>query len=399
MPSVRDYGVVFGAAAGATFVVTGIMRWIAPHIGAIVQPSDRRVHERPTPTLGGVAMFVGLVAGVVTAWKMDVFNDQLAPGAESIGMLLAALIILLVGLIDDIRDISPPAKLAGMVLAGSILSFAGIGIVVFRVPFLGVTPLTPDLSALITVLWVVGMANAINLIDGLDGLAAGIVGIAAVTFFFYALRLSDEHIILTDNPGALVAAITAGLCLGFLPHNARGFGGNPARIFMGDAGALMLGLLMAVSTTVVGGRNEQAFSGQSFFFYAPIFIPLVILGVPLLDALFAIVRRTARRRGVATADKDHLHHRLMRIGHGHRRSVLILWAWTMLLSGFVLYPTYNHGRGDAMVPTGIAALGLLLYTVLHPDIRQGRAERRDGQDAGGDKTNVVHIDPNRRTGS
>jgi UDP-GlcNAc:undecaprenyl-phosphate/decaprenyl-phosphate GlcNAc-1-phosphate transferase len=393
MPSVRDYGVVFGVAAAVTFIVTGLMRWIAPRIGAIVQPDDRRVHQRPTPTLGGVAMFLGLVAGVVTAWKMDVFDSQLAPGAESYGMLLAALIILLVGLVDDIREISPPAKVAGMVLAGSVLSFAGIGIVVFRVPFLGVTPLTPDLSALITVVWVVGMANAINLIDGLDGLAAGIVGIAAVTFFFYALRLSHEAVILPENPGALIAAITAGLCLGFLPHNF-----NPARIFMGDSGALMLGLLMAVSTTVVGGRNEQAFSGQSFFFYAPIFIPLVILGVPLLDALFAIVRRTARRRGVATADKDHLHHRLMRIGHGHRRSVLILWAWTMLLSGFVLYPTYNHGRGDAMVPTGIAALGLLLYTVLHPDIRQGRADRREGQDAG-DKTNVVQLDPNRRTGS
>ena len=151
-----------------------------------------------------------------------------------------------------------------MVLAGSVLSFAGIGIVVFRVPFLGVTPLTPDLSALITVLWVVGMANAINLIDGLDGLAAGIVGIAAATFFFYALRLSDEHVILTDNPGALVAVITAGLCLGFLPHNF-----NPARIFMGDAGALMLGLLMAVSTTMVGGRNEQAVLGPVVLLLRP----------------------------------------------------------------------------------------------------------------------------------
>jgi len=394
MPSVRDCGVVFGVAAAATFIATGIMRWIAPHIGAIVAPDARRVHERPTPTLGGVAMFVGLLAGVVTAWRMDAFKDQLAPGAESFGMILGALIILLVGLVDDIREISPPAKVAGMVLAGTVLSFAGIGIVVFRVPFLGVTPLTPDLSALITVLWVVGLANAINLIDGLDGLAAGIVGIAAVTFFFYALRLAHENVILHENPGALVAAITAGLCLGFLPHNF-----NPARIFMGDAGALMLGLLMAVSTTVVGGRNEQAFSGQSFFFYAPIFIPIVILGVPMLDSLFAIVRRTARRRHVSTPDKDHLHHRLMRIGHGHRRSVLILWAWTMLLSGFVLYPTYNHGRGDAMVPTGIAALGLLLYTVLHPDIRQGRAERRDGQDNAGDGTNVVQLDKNRRTGS
>ena len=175
------------------------------------------------------------------------------------------------------------------------------------------------------------MANAINLIDGLDGLAAGIVGIAAVAFGFYSYRLLGDGVLVADNPGPLIATITAGVCCGFLPHNF-----NPARIFMGDAGALFLGLLMAVSTSTVGGQNDAAYSGQSFFFYAPIFIPLVILGVPLFDAAFAIVRRTARRAGVATADKDHLHHRLMRLGHGHRRSVLILWAWTILLSGFVL---------------------------------------------------------------
>jgi len=130
--------------------------------------------------------------------------------------------------------------------------------------------------------------------------------------------------------------------------------------------------LMAVSTMVIGGRTSQSFSGQAYFFFAPIFIPLVILGVPILDTVLAIVRRASRRRGIASADKDHLHHRLMRLGHGQTRSVLILWAWTALLSGFVLYPTYNEGRGDAFVPTGIAALGLALYTLLHPGARQGR---------------------------
>jgi UDP-GlcNAc:undecaprenyl-phosphate GlcNAc-1-phosphate transferase len=151
---------------------------------------------------------------------------------------------------------------------------------------------------------------------------------------------------------------------------------------MGDAGALVLGLLMAVSTMMVGGRTSVSFSGQAYFFFAPIFIPLVILGVPILDTLLAIVRRASRRKGIAEADKDHLHHRLMRLGHGQRRSVLILWGWTALLSGFVLYPTYNEGRGDALVPTGIAAMGLLLYTVLHPGVRQGQAAN------GGDDPNL-----------
>jgi UDP-GlcNAc:undecaprenyl-phosphate GlcNAc-1-phosphate transferase len=128
---------------------------------------------------------------------------------------------------------------------------------------------------------------------------------------------------------------------------------------------------------VVGGRTSVSFSGQAYFFFAPIFIPLVILGVPILDTALAIVRRASRRKGIASADKDHLHHRLMRLGHGQRRSVLILWAWTALLSGFVLYPTYNEGRGDALVPTGIAALGLGLYTLLHPGARQERSTNGD----------------------
>ncbi len=140
---------------------------------------------------------------------------------------------------------------------------------------------------------------------------------------------------------------------------------------MGDTGALGLGLLMAASTMVVGGRTDQEFSGQTFFFFAPLLIPLFILGVPILDTLFAIVRRASRRQGVTSADKDHLHHRLMRLGHGHRRSVLILWGWSALLSFFVLYPTYT-GEGDAIVPVGVAALSLLLFTLFHPGLRQAR---------------------------
>lgn len=160
------------------------------------------------------------------------------------------------------------------------------------------------------------------------------------------------------------------MCLGFLPFNV-----HQAKIFMGDSGALLLGQLMAVSTAVVGGRVTPdvsagtAASGQTYFFFAPLFIPLVVLGVPIIDLLFAVIRRAARRKGFSTADKGHLHHRLMALGHGHRRSVTILWLWTALLSGLVLYPTYS-GRGNGLVPFGIAALGLLLFTVLHPSTRR-----------------------------
>jgi UDP-GlcNAc:undecaprenyl-phosphate GlcNAc-1-phosphate transferase len=253
-----------------------------------------------------------------------------------------------------------------MVLAGSILVRFGVSILFLRIPLYDLVLLSPDLSALITVLWVVGMANAVNLVDGLDGLAAGIVAIAAGSFFLYSEQLIDAGVIGEDNIGPLIAVITLGICLGFLPHNF-----NPARIFMGDGGALLLGLLMASSTIAVGGSQNEPFSGQVYFFFAPLFIPLFILGVPIIDTLFAIIRRASRRSGVATADKEHLHHRLMRLGHGQRRSVLILWLWTALLSGVVLYPTYT-GKGDAIVPIGILALALLLFTLFAPGVREAR---------------------------
>ena len=219
---------------------------------------------------------------------------------------------------------------------------------------------------LVTLCWVVGMANAINLIDGLDGLAAGITAIASGAFLLYALRLDDVGVLVPGNVGPLVAVVTLGACLGFLPWNV-----HPARIFMGDCGALMLGVLMAASTMSVGGSTDATFSGQSFFFLAPLFIPLVILGVPMLDTVFAIVRRASSRAGVATADKGHLHHRLLKLGHGHRRAVFILWAWTALLSGAVLFPALA-GRGDALVPLAMAGLALILYTVFHPGARKAR---------------------------
>ena len=356
--------IIFAVAFLVTLVLTPVVRRVAVRLGAVVKPDERRVHTRATATLGGAAMLAGFLAAMAVAWRLGEFTAVFDASTEPLGVVIAAVIIFLVGLIDDFREVSAPAKIAGMVLAGSVLSVAGVSIVFSRIPFADLVVLTPDLSALLTVAWVVGMANAVNLIDGLDGLAAGLVAIAAGTFFFYGERLGDVGVISPGNLGPLVALITAGICLGFLPHNF-----HPAKIFMGDGGALLLGLLMAASTISVGGSSNQPFSGQVYFFFAPLFIPLFILGVPILDTLFAIVRRATKRAGVASADKEHLHHRLMRLGHGQRRSVFILWAWTAALSMFVLYPTYT-GKGDALVPLGVVVLGFGLYVFLGAGFRR-----------------------------
>ena len=375
MPGVLAYLVVGGAAAVATGLATPLARQFAERSGLLTAPDDRDVHDLPTPSIGGPAMLVGLLAGALVAWLIGDFDAVFATRAEMLGVLVAATIMCAVGVVDDVRPVSAPAKLAGMVLAGSTLSLVGVSLVVLRIPFVDVVLLSPDLSALATVLWVVLLANALNLIDGLDGLATGIVAIAATTFVLYAVRLGNEGLLFEGNPGALIAVLVAGICVGFLPHNV-----HPARIFMGDGGALMLGLLMAASTVSVGGRTDAAYSGQSFFFFAPLVIPLVILGVPLFDMLFAVVRRAATPGlSVTVADKDHLHHRLLRLGHGHWRAVLILWAWTALLSGFVLWPTYS-GRGDTVVPIGIAGVCLGLFTVLHPRLRAVRPENGKRQE-------------------
>ncbi len=371
MPSLSAYLVVGGAAALVTFVCIPVVIRLSPRFGAMVQPTDRHVHTRPTSTAGGAAMILGVVVAAAVAAVHPAFSDVMAARTEMVGVIVAACVMWSVGFVDDLREISPPAKIAGMVLSGSILSLTGVSILVFRVPFFDMLFLSADWSFFVTVVWVIGMANVVNLIDGLDGLAAGIVAIAAATVLLYALRLGDEAVLDPANPGALWAVIALGVCIGFLPHNV-----HPARIFMGDGGALLLGLLMAASTMSVGGRTSAEFSGQAFFFFAPIFIPLVILGVPILDTLWAILRRTISRQGFSTADKKHLHHRLMNLGHGHRRAVLILWAWTALLSAMVLYPTYT-GEGDAIVPIGILALALGLFSVLHPRLRPVMPSRTD----------------------
>ena len=376
MPSTTSYLFIGLVAAVATFVFTPLVGGVARRVGWVAQPAERRIHTVATPDVGGIAMFVGLVAALAAARLNDRFDVIFARnGDEPRGLLFGAAVIFLVGLIDDIREISAPAKVIGTIAAAAVLTYYGVTMFYFRVPFVDVFTVTDDWVLLITVIWLLGMTQAINLIDGLDGLAAGIVAIGALAFFIYSLRLASVQLLPSPSIGPLVAIITVGICVGFLPHNF-----NPARIFMGDGGALLLGLLLAVSTSVVGGRADpnpsRGYAGQTYFFLAPLFIPLFILGVPILDTLFAIIRRATRRQGVATADKRHLHHRLMEMGHGQRRSVVILWAWTALLSAFVLYPVLTQSF-VSYVPIGGAMLGLLLYTLFHPQIRRNRAASED----------------------
>ena len=369
MPSVAAYLLIGGLAAVVTFGATPIVGRIARRFGWVYLPNERTVHTEPLPDVGGLAMFIGFVVALVTAWALDVFDPLFASNSEPLGVLIAAIIIFGTGFIDDVRELSAPAKVFGTVLAGVALVYFGVVMDSFRLPYLGETILSDDLKPLVTVLWLVGMSQAINLIDGLDGLAAGVVAIGAFAFFLYSQELTARDLLLPSNVGPLFAIIAVGVCVGFLPHNF-----NPARIMMGDGGALLLGLLLAVSTSVVGGRADSFGSetiGTTYFFLAPIAIPLLILGVPIFDTAFAIVRRATSRSSLATADKGHLHHRLMNLGHGHRRSVLILWTWTALLSAFVLYPVLTD-QNPEYLPFGIAALGIALFTLLHPSVIEQR---------------------------
>jgi UDP-GlcNAc:undecaprenyl-phosphate GlcNAc-1-phosphate transferase len=396
---VGGYAVVLLVAALTTFALTPLVRKLAVRIGAIVPPNPRGVHSRAMPTLGGAAMFLGFLVAMAVASQIPQFSEMFDGSSEPAGLMLGAGVMFAVGALDDLRDVSPPAKIAGMVLAGSLLSLFGVSMLFFQVPFAGwdTVVLSADLAPLITVIVVVLFANAINLIDGLDGLAAGIVIIAGSALFLYSDRLFKNGFLEGSNIAPLVAVVAVGVCVGFLPFNF-----NPARIFMGDAGALFLGLLLATTTITIGGRADYQYTGIKYFFFAPLFIPIVILGVPIIDTAFSFVRRVARRQSFAVADKDHLHHRLMRLGHGPRRTVVILWLWTALLSGLALVPAYTK-QGNALVPFGVMALALLLYAFFFPGKKEARAILAEEASleavAEAAATPIVDLESRRRTGS
>ncbi len=395
------YAVVFAVAAIFSFGLTPLVRRLAIRVGAVKVPSARDVHTTAMPMLGGAAMFVAFLIAMGVASQIPQFREMFDASSEPAGIILAAGVMFAVGALDDLRDVSPPAKIAGMVLAGSLLSLFGVSMLFFRVPFAGadVIVLSADFAPLVTVLTVVIFANAINLIDGLDGLAAGIVIIAGTALFLYSSRLFDAGFLEGSNVAPLIAVIAVGICVGFLPWNF-----NPARIFMGDAGALFLGLLLATTTITVGGRADYKYTGTTYFFFAPLVIPLLILGVPIVDTAFSFIRRLLRGQSFSMADKDHLHHRLMRLGHGPRRTVVILWLWTALLSGLALVPAYTR-QGNALVPIGVMALALLLYAFFFPGKREAQAivaeeeaaARRDEADREAARAAVIDLESRRRS--
>ncbi|NBO79942.1 MAG: undecaprenyl/decaprenyl-phosphate alpha-N-acetylglucosaminyl 1-phosphate transferase [Actinobacteria bacterium] len=371
MISLRSYLVVGLIAAVATAAtLPAVIRFARTH-GWQATPDERRMHPVPTPDVGGISMFIGILAAIVGASFLADFDPLFQDSTEIIGVVVASAIIFALGILDDIRDISAPAKVTGVVVAAISLVWFGVTMFQFRVPFLDVFVLSGDWVPLFTVFWLLGMTQAVNLIDGLDGLAAGIVAIGAAAFFIYSRDLAEGNLLPQPNIGPLVAIIAVGVCVGFLPFNF-----NPARIFMGDSGSLLLGLLMAIATSVVGGRADpdtQSANGQTYFFLAPIFISLLVLAVPIVDVLFAIVRRTASGRSFAQADMGHLHHRLMHLGHGPRRSVVILWGWAALLSTVVLFSAL-YSTGSALVIFVIVGSALSVFTVLHPRIRRDDAQ-------------------------
>jgi UDP-GlcNAc:undecaprenyl-phosphate GlcNAc-1-phosphate transferase len=359
MSDLVAYLTVAGVAAVVTLIANKPARRLALRAGYCAEPDERKVHTIVTPYGGGGAMFVGYCLALCVAFVIPSLRAVVTGTHEMLGVTLAMSIAFVVGMVDDIRDMSAPAKTAGMVLASSVLYFSGVTMYQFKMPFAGFVVLGPSLLPVITAVWVFAIWNSVNLIDGLDGLAGGIVAIAAGTLCVYGLRLEDLGLLPTSNIGPLIAAVTCGICVGFLRDNF-----HPAKLFMGDAGALMLGLLMSAATMVIGGRTPPA-SGVTFFFFAPLLIPVFILGVPLLDTVWAFIRRTASGQGFQHADKNHIHHRLMRLGHGHRRTVVILWAWTALLCGFVLVPLFDT-RVNALIPLGTALLLLGLATWFNP---------------------------------
>ncbi len=266
------YLAILVVSALASYGLNWAWRWFALRRGILKQPGarDRDIHTKPIADASGIAMLGAFLVAMFIAWRLPFFGGVFRDSSEPLGVVIGASIIVFIQFIDDLRELSPPAKLAGVVLGASVMYFFGLSMFYFRIPFAGFVVLAADVAPLMTVLWVAGMTQAVNLMDGLDGLAAGVVAIAAASFTIYAQRLSDGGLLAPENLGPLLAVIACGICLGYLPHNI-----HPARLLMGDSGAYLLGVLMAASTLVVGGRIADQFSGQTYFFYAPDLHPAV----------------------------------------------------------------------------------------------------------------------------
>ncbi|HEX9716475.1 MAG TPA: MraY family glycosyltransferase [Actinomycetota bacterium] len=359
------YLVVFAASAVASFVATPAVRLLSLRLGWIDHPSDRKVHPRPTPSAGGLAIFLGIAVGLGVSRLFPFLSRLFETTSDPDAALLAGLVILVLGVMDDTRGVSALGKLAGQVLAAGMLVLFGVQLLYFYFPGQGILVLSADLAVPLTVLWVVAMVNAVNLIDGLDGLAAGMVAIGAIAFFAYMYRAPGGGA--DPSTAALLSAVVAGSALGFLPWNF-----HPAKIFMGDSGAMLLGLMMGVATISGVGRSATGPSGGDFAAVAiPIAVPLLVLAVPFLDVLLAIVRRMRKGLGITHADKQHIHHRLLDIGHSHREAVLLMYLWSALISVCALAVAFINGR----ILVGAIVMAAVTVAAVLPKLIRDRAPR------------------------
>ncbi|MDP3894053.1 glycosyltransferase family 4 protein, partial [Nocardioides sp.] len=358
----REYLLVFLVAGAVTYLLTVVAREFAMRTGAFAAVRDRDVHAEPIPYLGGVAMLGGLFAGYAVASQLPFLSSEgervLEPARV---VLIAGALICLVGVVDDIFDIDALMKLGGQLLAAGLVVFLGVQYVFLPQPGGGQLALDPTQAALLTVFVIVATVNAVNFVDGLDGLAAGVVGIGAVAFFLFCYQLANVNQQSLAVTGALLCAALAGACGGFLAHNF-----HPARLFMGDSGSMLIGLVLSGAAVTLTGQFPQADLTQgaqgSEASLAPIILPLalplLILIVPLADLVLAVIRRTRAGRSPFAPDKQHLHHRLLEIGHSHRRAVLIMWLWAALIAfGTVLASLYTG-------PLMWAGLGVMVVLTL-----------------------------------
>ncbi|GHA73862.1 MraY family glycosyltransferase [Streptomyces termitum] len=363
----RDYLLTLCVTAAVTYLLTGPVRKFAIATGAMPEIRARDVHREPTPRLGGIAMFFGLCAGLLVADHLQNLNSVFDQSNEPRALLSGAALIWLIGVLDDKFELDALIKLGAQMISAGVMVAQGLTILWLPIPGVGTVALTQGQGTLLTVALVVLTINAVNFVDGLDGLAAGMVCIATGAFFLYAYRLWYGYTIEAAAPATLFAAILMGMCLGFLPHNM-----HPARIFMGDSGSMLIGLILAASAISITGQVDpdtlKIFEGstrQATHAALPVFIPLIlpltIIAIPMADLVLAIVRRTWKGQSPFAADRGHLHHRLLEIGHSHSRAVLIMYFWSALIAfGTLAYSVHSTSMWIVLAVTGLSALGLVL---------------------------------------
>ncbi|WP_328319658.1 MraY family glycosyltransferase [Streptomyces sp. NBC_00388] len=371
----REYLLTLCVTAAVTYLLTGPVRKFAIMAGAMPEIRARDVHREPTPRLGGIAMFGGLCAGLLVAAHLQNLGSVFTLSNEPRALLSGAGLIWIIGVLDDKFEIDALIKLGGQMIAAGVMVMQGLTILWLPIPGVGTVSLTSWQGTLLTVALVVITINAVNFVDGLDGLAAGMVCIAAAAFFMYTYRIWYGYGIEAAAPATLFAAVLMGMCLGFLPHNM-----HPARIFMGDSGSMMIGLVLAAGAISVtgqvdpdamslnlGGGREATHAMLPVFI--PLLMPLTIIAVPFADLVLAIVRRTWNGQSPFAADRGHLHHRLLQIGHSHSRAVLIMYFWSALFAfGALAYSVRSTSTWIllAVVVLSGVGLGLLLMPRFTP---------------------------------